>query len=128
MFLLIGHESDLCCGRVEEALRGLGQAVLLTPEPLAGENTFTWTLETRGSDSRLHLADGRVIPATALRGVLVRARGGPVDSAAWSPEDLAYVRAETQAALFAWLWGLPCTVVNRLPADLWFRPQRPFVE
>src|SRR5262249_34500738 len=42
--------------------------------------------------------------------------------------DWAYARAESQAALFAWLSSLPCAVVNRLTADLWFRPRRPYPE
>ena len=128
MFLLIGHESDHCCRRVAAALRDRGQPVLLTPEPLAGAMTFTWRLDPDGSTSTLQPAGQPIVDAAALRGVLVRARGGPVDPAGWAPEDLAYARAEAQAALLAWLWTLRCPVVNRLSADLWFRRQQPLLE
>jgi hypothetical protein len=55
--------------------------------------------------------------------VLVRDVGW-VDPAGWQqPKDLAYVQAETQAALLGWLWSLRCPVVNRYPPALWYRPQ-----
>ena len=128
MFLLIGHESDPCCRYVAAALRDRGQPVLLTPEPLAGAMSFTWRLDPGGSTSTVQPSGQPVIDAAALRGVLVRARGGPVDPAGWVPEDLAYARAEAQAALLAWLWTLRCPGVNRLSADLWFRRQQPLLE
>ena len=49
-------------------------------------------------------------------------RGTPwVDPAGWAPEDHAYMQAEMLAATLAWLAGLPCPVVNRPSAALWYR-------
>jgi len=31
------------------------------------------------------------------------------------------------AALLAWLWSLPCPVINRYPSALWYRPQMPLL-
>ncbi len=128
MYLLIGHDSDTLSRRVEAALRGCGHTVVLTPVPLAGEGWVTWSLDTRHSESRLRCPSGCDVTSTELRGVLVRALGGPVTADGWAPPDFSYVQAETQAALLAWLWSLPCRVVNRMTADLWFRPQRPYLE
>ena len=41
----------------------------------------------------------------------------------WQPDDLAYMHAETQAALLAWLWSLPCPVVNRYSPAIWYSPK-----
>src|SRR5262249_10859845 len=35
--------------------------------------------------------------------------------------------AEAQAAMLGWLWGLPCPVINRVPAWLWYGTQRPII-
>ncbi|MCC6188382.1 MAG: hypothetical protein IT318_05080, partial [Anaerolineales bacterium] len=47
--------------------------------------------------------------------------------AGWQPDDLAYLQAETQAALLAWLWSLRCPVVNRFPSAVWYQPQPPLL-
>jgi hypothetical protein len=57
-----------------------------------------------------------------VAGVLVRSAGW-IDPSGWQPADLAYVQAETQAALLAWIWSLPCPVVNRYLPATWYRPR-----
>jgi hypothetical protein len=52
---------------------------------------------------------------------------GWIDPIGWQPDDLAYMQAETQAALLAWLWSLACPVVNRYPSAIWYRPQVPLL-
>lgn len=128
MYLVIGHESDPLSQRVATALRGHGHEVALTPEPLSAAGTFTWALETHSSESQIRGLSGRGLPGAEIEGVLVRALGGPLTHDGWSPEDFAYVQAEVHALLLAWLWSLPCRVVNRMSADLWFRPQRAYPE
>jgi hypothetical protein len=61
-----------------------------------------------------------------ITGVLVRSAGW-IDPTGWQPDDLAYMLAETQAALLAWLWSLACPVVNRYPSAIWYQPQLPLL-
>src|SRR5437764_172377 len=87
-------------------------------------STKSTAFDATSSPSRLRWSDERRITDMALRGVLVRGRSEPISSDGWEPGDLAYIREEIQAALLAWLQSLPCPVINRFTADLWFRPQR----
>lgn len=129
MYLLIGHPTDLCCQQVQTCLQSRGHEVLTTSEPLTSDATFAWHLTTTTSTSRLRHARHRArFDDTSWSGVLVRAQGAPTDADNWSNADLVYAQAEAQAALLAWLHSLPCPVVNRLSADLWYRAQRPFPE
>jgi hypothetical protein len=128
MYLVIGSELDACCRRVVAALRAQGQPVRLCADPLAGEVASVWSLDGDRLTGQLRWADGPALAIEQVRGVLLRPNGIMLDVAGWSPEDLAYVRTEWQAALLAWLWSLPCPVINRISDDLWFRPQRPFPE
>lgn len=128
VYLVIGHEDDACCREVAALLRARRARVVVTPEPLAGETTFSWSLGAERSSSSLRLADGTVVEREALAGVLVWAQGGPYDAEGWEVADLGYARTEMVAALVAWLWELPCPVANRLTPDLWFRSQRPLVD
>ena len=128
MYLVIGHDSDPLSQGVATALRDHGHEVALTPEPLSAAGTFTWALETHRSESQIRGLSGHGIPSDELQGVLVRALGGPLTRDGWAAEDFAYVQAEVHALLLAWLWSLPCRVVNRMSADLWFRPQRAYPE
>ena len=50
-----------------------------------------------------------------------------VDPMGWRAEDLTYLQAESQAALLAWLWSLPCMVVNRYEPAIWYRPNAPLL-
>ena len=128
MYLLIGYEFDPWCWHVATILRNRGHDAIVTPDPLAGDSAFTWALETTRSVSSLRPGQQPAIDATGLQGVLVRTQGGPASVEGWAPDDFAYVQSEAQAALLAWLAQLPCPVINRLSADLWFRPYRPFLE
>ena len=61
-----------------------------------------------------------------VESLFLRASGG-LDPAGWNPTDHAYVQAETQATLLAWLTALDCPVVNRVGADLWYRSRNPLL-
>jgi hypothetical protein len=126
-YLIIGYDADPCCAAVAATLRDRGAAVVVTPDPFADSTCFSWTLESERSVSTLRPVGGPVIDAADIRGVLVRSHGGPIDPGGWDPDDFLYVQTETQAALLAWLADLPCAVVNRPSADLWFRPYRPLL-
>ncbi|HET8629013.1 MAG TPA: hypothetical protein VFL91_16445 [Thermomicrobiales bacterium] len=83
VYLVIGHEDDACCREVAALLRARRARVVVTPEPLAGETTFSWSLGAERSSSSLRLADGTVVEREALAGVLVWAQGGPYDAEGW---------------------------------------------
>ncbi|MER3462894.1 MAG: hypothetical protein C4342_07970 [Armatimonadota bacterium] len=129
MYLLIGTPYDACIGRIQHKLEATGEEVLVTPEPLAGEVDFRgegrvaevrWDLTTAHSLSRLKLGQ-HSIGQEDIRGVLVRGSGAPLQPADWDPKDYAYMQAEAQSALLAWLNSLPCPVVNPARAETFYR-------
>jgi len=111
MYLLIGDDNDPCCQIVQTLLHKEGHTVYALAEPLAGDTPFYWEFDTTRSKSSLRLPNGRVITDRAWQGVLVRGTGEPMDQKGWEPADLAYIQAETRAALIAWLQNLPCPVI-----------------
>jgi hypothetical protein len=113
--LLLGHPGDPCCAGVRARLEARGLSARIVSSPLAPPACLAWRLADDGLTSRLDL-DGD--PA-ALAGVLVRGTAW-VDPAGWEPLDHAYMQAEMLAATLAWLAGLPCPVVNRPSAALWY--------
>jgi hypothetical protein len=121
MFLLIGTPDDLCCARLIDALRARRHRARLVPNPMAHPARVAWRFDASGSSSTVHWADDEMPHDDNLNGVLVRGTGF-IDPAGWETADLGYLHAETQAALLGWLWSLPCPVVNRYPASLWYRP------
>lgn len=120
MYLLIGTPYDACVGQVQHKLEAAGEEVLVTPEPLAGVAQVRWDLTTARSLSRLRLGE-RSLSQEDLRGVLVRGSGVPLQPAEWNPKDYAYMQAEAQSALLAWLKSLPCPVVNPARAETFYR-------
>ncbi len=121
MYLLLGSERDPCCSGVRRALHARGYTARIVENPLIQPARFSWRLDSAHSVSRLAWDDEQAEIAT-IEGVLVRG-GGWIDPAGWRLDDLAYVQAETQAALLAWLASLSCPVVNRYQPALWYRPQ-----
>ncbi len=119
MHLILGHRDDLCCAGVLDRLRRRGLPARLLFDPLAPPARFAWRLEDKGLESSLAL-DG--LSSATISSVLVRDTGW-LDPAGWDPTDHAYMEAETRAALLAWLAGLPCPVINRASAALWYRPR-----
>jgi len=85
---------------------------------------FAWRLDNAQSASQIAWDGEEPVTDDDLDGVLVRSTGW-IDPDGWEPADLAYMQAETQAALLGWLWSLACPVVNRLPSALWYRPRVP---
>ena len=123
MFLLVGSADDPCCKRVNIALQAHGCATRIVENPLAHPARFSWRLNGERSASELVWDQAQALDEP-IEGVLVRGAGW-VDPAGWQAGDLAYMQAETQAALLAWLWSLSCVVVNRYTAALWYRSQLP---
>jgi hypothetical protein len=127
MYLLIGYENDPCIRIVCACLRNHGHKVYTIAEPLSGDTSLCWKFDTAHSQSSFRWCEEPAIVGSALQGVLLRGTGEATNPGGWDPADLAYVNVETRAALIAWLQSLACPVVNRLTADLWFRPRRPLV-
>ena len=116
MHLLLGHSWDSCCAGVFARLEARGLAARIVPAPLTPPARLVWRLDAAGLASRLNWDDQEA----ELAGVLVRGTGW-LDPAGWDPADHAYMQAEMLAATLAWLTGLPCPVVNRPSAALWYR-------
>ena len=118
MHLVLGYPDDTCCAALVERLTADGHVARLIASPFAPPARLTLRIEPDGATTTaLALGDG---PAEAIESVFVRGRGG-LDPAGWEPGDYAYMQAESQAALLAWLDALECPVVNRLDAELWYR-------
>ena len=124
MHLLLGHETDLCCTGVLARMDALGVRAELVNTPLAPPARLIWRLDETGLSSSYKLpsaTDDEEIESVLVRDI------GRVDSSGWDPADHAYVQAETYATLLAWLEGLPCPVINRRPAALWYRNTMPLL-
>lgn len=126
VYLLLGDPQDPWCLGVRSALEAGNNETRAIRNPLADPAYFAWYLDNRHSKSQLRWAGAPPLTDNEISGVLARGPGW-IDSVDWEPEDLAYTLAETQAALLAWLWSLPCPVVNRYPAAIWYQPRAPLL-
>ena len=124
--LLLGHPEDPLCRDVLTLLDDRGCPARIVANPLARPSRFVWRLDNDVSASRIAWDGEPPIADDRIAGMLVRYSGW-LDPAGWEPGDLAYMQAETQAALLAWVWSLACPVINRLPPALWYRPRMPLL-
>jgi hypothetical protein len=86
-------------------------AALCTPDDLA---TPGWCHRVGMPQEAVAVVAGRVVPASAIRGVLTRLWSvQPNDLPHIAAEDRAYVAAEATAFLMSFLAALPCRVLNR---------------
>jgi hypothetical protein len=125
-YLLLGDAQDGCCQRVVAALEAGGYDVSILANPLVAPARFAWWLDNQRSASQLLWDDGVSLRDEQIDAVLVRTAGW-LAAEGWPPGELTYVQAEVRAALLGWLWSLPCTIVNRYPAHLWYQPQAPLI-
>jgi hypothetical protein len=123
MHLVLGHSHDACCVDVVSRLRTRGARARLVPAPLEPPGRLVWRLDANGLATSLAFDDG---PAEEIESVFVRSTGW-LDPSGWEPADHAYMQSETHAALLAYLAGLPCPVINRASAALWYRPRNAFL-
>ena len=122
MHLLLGSPQDLCCLAVQAALEARDYPAHIVSNPLTSPYRFAWRLNNDESASQLAWGDEKPLRDEGISGVLVR-RSGWIDPSGWKSDDLAYMQAETHAALLAWLWSLTCPVVNRYPPATWYQSQ-----
>jgi hypothetical protein len=86
-------------------------AALLSAEDLTSAG---WTFNVGDARSGSAVIDGRRIKTAEITAVLTRRPSVlPEELTRIHPDDRAYVAAETNAFLVAWLSALPCVVVNR---------------
>jgi hypothetical protein len=124
--LLLGSPNDPCLLGVRDVLKSRGYLTRIIANPLAHPSRLAWRLDNERSESRIAWHDEAIMTDTQIKGVLVRSTGW-IDPDGWQRDDLIYMQSETHAALLAWLWSLPCAVVNRYPSTLWYRPQMPLL-
>ena len=126
MHLLLGHSQHPWSLSVRKALEARNYPTHIIENPLLNPSRFAWALNNDQSTSQIAWGDELSTLDDHIAGVLVCSTGW-IDPIGWQPDDLAYMQAETQAALLAWLWSLACPVVNRYPPALWYRPQIPLL-
>jgi hypothetical protein len=124
MHLLLGDPDDPCCAGVLARMEAHGSSARALAAPLATPARLVWRLDDDGAFSRYTCPGGT--DDTRIESVLVR-NPGWLDPAGWDPGDHAYVQSELHATLLAWLASLPCPVVNRCSAALWYQPRKPLL-
>ena len=122
MYLLLGSPQDFCCLAVQAELEARDHPAHIVSNPLTSPYRFAWQLDKEKSASQLAWTNDEPLRDENISGVLVR-RSGWLDPSDWKGDDLPYMQAETHAALLAWLWSLPCPVVNRYPPAIWYQSQ-----
>ena len=111
---------------IRTALEVRNYPTRLIANPLEQPSRLAWLLDNEQSTSQLILDEQPPLLSDDITGVFVRSAAW-IDPTGWQPDDLAYMQAETQAALLAWLWSLACPVVNRYPSAIWYRPKTPLL-
>ncbi len=130
MYLILGSEIDLCCAQVSLELKTRGYEVHFMDGLFSEPQRFMWRFAGGGSlrkgNSRIGVKGEWEADSSDIAGVLVRDMGYRAMHD-WSEKDGQYMSAEMMAALLGWLWSLPGTVVNRIPAWLFYRPRPSFL-
>ena len=130
MYLILGNSLDPCCQLTEAALRHRGCECVVIDRPFSDMGTFAWHLAGEGmaggGTSRIATVGRTAWRSDELKGVLVRETRW-VATEGWAERDAQYMAEEVQSALLGWLWSLPCRVIGRMPAWLFFRPQPGFL-
>lgn len=126
MHLLIGNPQDFLCLSLQNMLDMRGCAARIISNPMASPWRLAWHLDNNRSASKLVCDGDAPIADHEIESLVVRPFGW-IDPEGWQPEDLAYIQSENQAALLAWLWSLPCPVINRYRSGIWFCPQTPLL-
>ena len=126
MYLILSDSEDQCSFRVRGALEASGFRSVTIANPMIDPARFRWHLDSEVCRSEVEFPQQPPISLDDIGGVLVRSHGW-LDPHGWESGDLAYVQAEMQAAMLAWMWSLHCPVINRYPPGIWYRPQIPLL-
>jgi hypothetical protein len=125
MYLFLGEPDDALSRNVRQALEKRGGRVHALLHPFSESTRFSWRLDSSHSSSVIVFEDGTSIADNGISGIFLRQRNAAGISDTGSA-DHSYIQAEIEAALLGWIWSLPCPVINRLPAWLWYCPKPPF--
>jgi hypothetical protein len=122
VFLLLGSHDDPCLHAVRSVLAARSYDSVIIRHPFTAPACTAWHFDVTRSDTTITIAGESIF----AEGVLVRDChvSPPETPESWTQEDLLYNQAEAEAALLGWLWGLPCPVIDRMPAWLWYGTQR----
>lgn len=94
--------------------RGLTTLEIFTPEALVYNRRLEHRLRDGETVTRLVLQDGRVLDSASIGGILNRISILPTKHLHIAAHaDQLYAAQEQQAVFLSWLYGLPCTVINR---------------
>jgi len=130
MYLILGSETDPCCAQVSLELKTRGYEVHFMDGLFSEPQRFMWRFAGGGSlrkgNSRVGVRGEWEAGSSDIAGVLVRDMGYRAMHD-WSEKDGQYMSAEMMAALLGWVWSMPGTVVNRIPAWLFYRPRPSFL-
>lgn len=124
MHLVLGHSDDSCCTALLEKLDVAGCEARLIAAPLEAPVRHHLRIDSEGTSSTALILGQR--SSERIESVFVRSSGA-IDNAGWEPADQTYMQAEVHAAMLGWLFALDCPVVNRVNAELWYRPRLPLL-
>lgn len=127
MHLLLGDPQDSWCLLISAMLKERSHPYRFIENPLSHPSRFSWRLDNDQSVSQVSWEGDPPVLNDQISSVMVRRTMGSIAPNGWQPDDFAYMQAEMQAALLAWLWSLDCPVVNRYPAAIWCRPEMPLL-
>ena len=125
LLVLCGLDDDGALGFGRRAAASGVDCRIVTTEELSYLTRFSHRLGRAGVDTTVELADGTVLDAGALSGVLNRMLDPPV--LAWQladPAERDYAAMELHAVMLSWLHSLPCPVRNRPDPDCLAGPVR----
>lgn len=115
MIVILCHPGDHAALWLHGALRaiGVGRLELVSVEQLVYSRKIIHRLDFSGDTGQIHLADGRVLHANAIGGLINRIRYLPTQHfAAADPADRIYATEELNAFMLAWLDGIAGRVIN----------------
>jgi hypothetical protein len=122
IYVFLGETEDALGRNVRRALEKRGAQVRALSNPFS--HRFSWRLDSTHTSSTVMFEDGTCLADSDVLGVFLRRSKTPRTTGAGS-EDRSYIQAEIEAAILGWIWSLPCPVINRLPAWLWYNPKPP---
>jgi hypothetical protein len=122
MYLFLGEADDALGRDVRQTLEERGAQVRVLPDPFS--QRFSWRLDSIQTSSVVTFEDGTDLVDSDISGLLLRRSKTPQTNRV-SADDDSYIETEIEAAILGWIWSLPCPVINRLPAWLWYCPNLP---
>lgn len=115
MIVILCHADDAPALWLHGALRDLGlkRLELVAVEQLVYSRRIVHRLDDNGDRGEIHLADGRVLRAESISGLINRVRYVPTEHFGRAdPSDRTYATQELSAFMLAWLDSIAGRVIN----------------